>query len=206
MKDFEALKELWLNQVALPKVSHEDVLKKVRKTKNRFANKLFFELVGMFLALVMLVYVWISSPFKMWTTHVAMLILISCCLYYLYMQIRDYLRIKDESLLLSMPGQYIDYLKGYKNDRYILNTRKYKLYTVFLSLGFLLYFIEIAFLASIWVTALGIFFTVVWILFCYFFLMKRYIRKEESKLEDMISNLERLEKQFKTQETDPTDL
>lgn len=206
MKDFEALKDIWHNQVALPKVSHEDVLRKVRKTKNGFANKLLFELAGMALAIAMLTYVWISSPFKMWTTHLAMIILIGCCLYYLYVQIRDYNRIKDESLLLNKPEEYIEYLKTYKNDRYTLNTRKYKVYTLFLSFGFLFYFIEIAFLASVWVTLLGIFFTAAWILFCYFVLMRRYIRKEEAKLEDMIENLERLQSQFKSNEGDLPDL
>ena len=202
MKDFEALKNIWHNQVALPKVSHEDVLKKVRKTKNGFANKLLIELAGMTLAIAMLTYVWISSPFKMWTTHLAMVILISCCLYYLYVQIRDYNRIKDESLLLNKPEEYIEYLKTYKNDRYLLNTRKYKVYTLFLSLGFLFYFIEIAFLASVWITLTGIVITAGWILFCYFVLMRRYIRKEEAKLEDMIQNLERLQNQFKSTEGD----
>ena len=200
MKDFDALRDIWHNQVALPKVSHEDVLRKVRKTKNAFANKLLIELVGMCLAISMLLYVWISSPFRMWTTHLAMVIMISCCLYYLYIQIRDYIRIKDESLLLYKPEEYIDYLKSYRSDRYILNTRKYRIYTWFLSLGFLFYFIEIAFLASFWVTLIGAALTVGWILFCYFVLMKRYIRKEELKLEDMIQNLERLQQQFKTKE------
>ena len=201
MKDFEALKNIWHNQVALPKVSHEDVLRKVRKTKNGFANKLLIELIGMCLAIGMLGYVWISSPFRMWTTHVAMVIMISCCLYYLYVQIRDYNRIKDDSLLLNKPEEYIDYLKTYRSDRYNLNTSKYKVYTWFLSFGFLFYFIEIAFLASLWVTVIGVIFTALWILFCYFILMKRYIRKEEAKLEDMIQNLERLQQQFKTSET-----
>jgi Ca2+/Na+ antiporter len=200
MKDFEALKDIWHNQIALPKVSHEDVLRKVRKTKNGFANKLLIELVGMCLAISMLLYVWISSPFKMWTTHLAMVIMISCCLYYLYIQVRDYIRIKDESLLLNKPEEYIDYLKSYRSDRYILNTRKYKVYTWFLSFGFLFYFIEIAFLASPWVTVIGAVFTMGWILFCYFVLMKRYIRKEELRLEDMIQNLERLQQQFKSNE------
>ena len=206
MKDFEALKDIWHNQVGQPKVSHEDVLIKVRKTKKSFANKLFIELIGMGLALAMVGYVWISSPFRMWTTHLAMLILISCCLYYLYIQIRDYNRIKDESLLLGKPEEYIDYLKRYKNDRYILNTRKYKIYIWFLSLGFIFYFIEIAFLASVWITAMGIFFTAAWILFFYFVLMRRYIREEEAKLEDMIANLERLENQFKSPEEEVPEL
>jgi Flp pilus assembly protein TadB len=206
MKDFEALKNIWHNQVSLPKVSDEDVLKKVRKTKTGFANKLLIELIGMLLAIAMLIYVWIDSPFKMWTTHLAMIILIACCLYYLYVQLRDYNRIKDDSLLLSKPEEYIDYLKRYKHDRYILNTRKYTVYTWILGFGFLFYFIEIAFLASIWVTVMGVFFTAAWILFCYFVLMRRYVRKEEFKLGEMIDNLERLQKQFSAKEPDLGDI
>ena len=202
MKDFEALKNIWHNQVELPKVSHEDVLKHIRKVKNGFANKLLLELVGMSVTIVLLVFVWVSNPFKMWTTHLGMLILILCCLYYLYVQIRDYRLIKDESLLLNKPEEYIQYLKKYQHGRHELNTRKYRIYTFFLSIGLALYFIEIAFLASVWITVLAIIFTTAWILFCYFFLMKNYIRKEESKLAEMIENLGRLQKQFEDQETD----
>lgn len=195
MKDFEALKSIWHNQVALPKVSHEDVLKKVGKTRTGLASRLLLEMAGMAAASAMLIYVWIESPFRMWTTHLAMLIFMACCLYYIIALIGNYRRI-TYSNLLDKPGEYILYLKNYKHDRFIFNTRKYRVYSIFFTAGFILYFIEIAFLASLWVTIAGIIFTFAWIAFCYFVLMRIYIRKEESKLEDMIGNLERLERQF----------
>ncbi|MGB4398598.1 MAG: hypothetical protein WBJ10_04455 [Daejeonella sp.] len=195
MKDFEALKSIWHNQVALPKVSHEDVLKKVGKTRTGLASRLLLEMAGMAAASAMLIYVWIESPFRMWTTHLAMLIFMACCLYYIIALIGNYRRI-TYSNLLDKPGEYILYLKKYKHDRFIFNTRKYRVYSIFFTAGFILYFIEIAFLASLWVTIAGIIFTFAWIAFCYFVLMRIYIRKEESKLEDMIGNLERLERQF----------
>ncbi|MEO8794344.1 MAG: hypothetical protein ABI390_02695 [Daejeonella sp.] len=202
MKDFEALKNIWHSQVELPKVSHSDVLKRVRKTKNGLANKLLVEVIGMGAAVAVIIFVWLTSPFKMWTTHLGMLIIIFCTLYYLYIQIRDYNAIKDESLLLNKPEEYIDYLKRFKHHRHVLNTRNYLVYTVILSLGFAFYFVEIAFLASFAITILAILLTVGWILFCYFFLMKRYMRKEESKLAEMIENLERLQKQFEDSEAE----
>lgn len=195
MKDFEALKSIWHNQVALPKVSHEDVLKKVSKTRTGLASRLLIEMIGMALASAMLIYVWVESPFRMWTTHLAMVIFLGCCLYYITALIGNYRRITFRSLLDS-PGEYILYLKKYKHDRFIFNTRKYTIYSIFFTLGFVLYFIEIAFLAELWVTISGIIFTFLWIILCYFVLMRVYIKKEESKLEDMIENLERLEKQF----------
>ncbi len=195
MKDFEALKSIWHNQVALPKVSHEDVLKKVGKTRTGLASRLLLEMAGMAAASAMLIYVWIESPFRMWTTHLAMFIFMACCLYYIIALIGNYRRI-TYSNLLDKPGEYILYLKKYKHDRFIFNTRKYRVYSIFFTAGFILYFIEIAFLASLWLTIAGIIFTFAWIAFCYFVLMRIYIRKEESKLEDMIGNLERLERQF----------
>lgn len=195
MRDFEALKDIWHNQVALPKVSHEDVLKKVGKARTGLASRLLFEMLGMALATVMLIYVWIEIPFKMWTTHLAMVIFTCCCLYYIVALIGNYRRITYENLL-NKPGEYILYLKNYKHDRFIFNTRKYRTYSIFFTAGFILYFIELSFLASLWVTIVGIVFTFLWIALFYFILMRIYIRKEESKLEEMIQNLERLERQF----------
>ena len=195
MKDFEALRSIWHDQVALPKVSHEDVLKKVSKTKKGLASRLLLEMSGMALATVMLIYVWIESPFKMWTTHFAMVIFVSCCLYYIVVLIGNYRKIAYNKLL-DKPEEYIIHLKKYKHDRFIFNTRKYTIYTIFFTAGFILYFVEIAFLASLWVTIAGVVFTFLWIALCYFVLMRIYIKKEESNLEEMIHNLERLEKQF----------
>ncbi|SDM11946.1 hypothetical protein SAMN05421813_106101 [Daejeonella rubra] len=194
MKDFEALKSIWHDQVTLPKVSHEDVLKNLRKTRNGLASKLLIEMIGMGIAAAVLIYVWIASPFTMWTTHLAMIISISCCFYYILAMISNYRRINYDKLL-DRPECYINHLKKYKHDRYIFNTRKYKVFSIFFTAGFILYFIEISFMTSLWVTVMVISFTFLWIAFC-FVLMRTYIKLEEAKLEEMIQNLERLHKQF----------
>ena len=154
MKDFEALKNIWHDQVALPKVSHEDVLKKVRTTRKGLASRLLIEMIGMGIATATLAYIWLESPFRMWTTHLAMVIFLTCCLYYIIALIGNYRRISDNNLL-DKPEDYILYLKRYKHDRYIFNTRKYSIYSLFFTAGFILYFIEISFLASMWVTITG---------------------------------------------------
>ncbi|MES3019219.1 MAG: hypothetical protein V4721_15645 [Bacteroidota bacterium] len=195
MKDFEALKSIWHNQIALPKVSHEDVLKKVSKAKTGLASRLLLEMLAMILATSMLIYVWLESPFIMWTTHLAMVIFMCCCIYYIIALIGNYRRITYDNFL-NKPEEYILYLKKYKHDRFIFNTRKYRIYSIFFTAGFVLYFIEFAFLVSLWVTITGVVLTFLWIALWYFVLMRIYIKKEESKLEEMIQNLERLERQF----------
>jgi hypothetical protein len=195
MKDFEALKSIWHDQIALPKVSHNDVLKNLRKTRNGLASKLLSEMMGMAIAIAVLIYVWIKIPFFMWTTHLAMIIFISCCIYYVLAIVSNYLKIHDDKLL-DKPECYINYLKKYKEERYIFNTRKYALYSIFFTAGFILYFIEISYLTSLFITLMVILFTFLWIGLCYFVLMRIYIKREEGKLEEMIQNLERLHKQF----------
>lgn len=196
MKDFDALKDIWSNQIALPKISPEDVLKRVKQSKNELAAKLLLEVIVMLIAVLALSYAWLTLPFKMWTSHLAIGIFITCCLYVMFAQFRDYRRMIDNSLLLDKPSAYITYLKAYKRDRYLLNTRKYSIYTFLFSIGLLLLLVELFFIADLWLTLAGILFAVGWLLFCYFILMKNYIQNEEFKLEDMISNLERLERQF----------
>lgn len=195
MKDFEALKVIWHNQVSLPKVSHEDVFKKIQKTKNGLSRKLLFEILGMTLATIVIFSMWWLIPFSMWTSHLAFAIFLSCCIYYLIIMISNYQQIKHDELI-NKPEDYINYLKTYKEKRYILNTRKYRIYSIFLSVGFLLYFVEISFLIPLWLTILTLILTFSWIFFSYFVLMKMYIKREESKLEGMIHNLERIQKQF----------
>lgn len=202
MKDFEALKNIWSNQTDRSKISPEDILKRVKQSKSHLANKLSVEIIVMLTAIFILSYAWITVPFKMWTSHIAIAIFIICCIYVMFEQYIGYRKIIDSASLLNRPGEYITYLKLYKRDRHILNTRKYGMYTLFLSVGVALFFVEIFFIAELWVTTLGILFTLAWFFFCYSILMKNYILREENRLEDMIANLGRLEKQFTDEAAD----
>jgi uncharacterized membrane protein (DUF485 family) len=195
MKEFEALKNIWDSQAVQPKVSPEEILKRLRRSKRSFANKLLFETIAIIVVIVLFTLIWIKSPFIMWTTHLSMSIFMSCCLYYLFVQFRDYKSINNSELMLKQPEEYIEYLKAYRKERYILNTRKYAIYSIFIGFAFALYFIEIYFVAPLWQTILGVILTTGWFLLCWF-LMRVYRRREEEKLDSMINNLERLKKQF----------
>ncbi len=195
MKDFEALKDIWNGQIELPGVNSEDILKNIKKNKRAFANKLLFEIAGMALVISLLLFIWTMNTFTMWTSHLSMAIFICCCLYYIISQLQDYREINNSDLLLKQPQEYIDYLKGYRKRRYLFNTRKYAVYSIFIGIAFGLYFIEIYSIAAIWQTLIGVIFTGAWFVICWQ-LMKVYIKREEEKLDNMITNLERLKNQF----------
>jgi hypothetical protein len=195
MRDFEELKTIWNDQAEKSQISYDGILKEIRKSKRVFANKLLVETIGISIIIVAFIGFWIETPATLWTTHLAMFIFIACCFYYLFVQFRDYRSINNSELLMKKPDEYIEYLKSYKLERYILNTRKYRVYSIFIGIAFALYFIEIYYVAALWETVVGVIVIIGWFMMCYFF-MRTYIRTEEERLEMMIQDLERLGKQF----------
>lgn len=194
MKDFEKIKNIWHKQDD-PKLSQDEILKQVKRSKSRLANKLLLEVLAMSISIALLSYAWFMIPFRMWTTHLALLIFMGSSLFVLFAQLSGYQRIHISGLF-EKPASYVQYLKKYQQERYVLNTQRYRVFTLFLGLGLILFFIEIFFVASIWFTIIGLGISAAWILICYFWLMRIYISKEEKELNNMIDNLERLEKQF----------
>lgn len=195
MKDFEVIKNIWQDQQD-PTLSQEEVLKRMKRSRNRLANRLLLEVVLMSFCIALLSYAWYMIPFRMWTTHLSLFIFMACSLFVLFAQLSAYRRIHHQQELLSTPQEYIIQLKKFQQERYQLNTQKYLVYTLFLGLGLLLFFVEIFFVSSILLTVVGLGISIAWIILCYFWLMKKYVRKEESYLNEMIQNLERLSEQF----------
>ena len=195
MNDFDLLKDIWQSQPER-KLAAEEILKQVKRSKNRLANKLLFEVFVMSLAIAALSYAWYMIPFKMWTTHLSLVIFMASCLFALFAQLSAYRSIHATAHLIGKPDTYIKYLKQYQKDRHRLNTQKYKVYTLFLGIGLVLFFVEIFFVATLWFTVSSFVASLIWIAVCYFWLMKAYIRKEDGYLNGMIASLEHLERQF----------
>lgn len=196
MKDFDVIKNIWQEQ-AEPELNPQEILKGVKRSKNRLANRLLIEVLVMSLSIAVLCYAWYVIPFRMWTTHLSLLIFMACCLFVLFAQLNGYRQIHAHDDLLQKPEIFIDYLKKFKQERHRFNTQRYLVYTLFLGLGLLLFFVEIFFISSLWLTLTGIGISAAWIVLCYFWLMKKYVRKEEAYLNGMIENLEQLQQQFK---------
>ena len=195
MNEFDLLKDIWQSQPER-KLAAEEILKQVKRSKNRLANKLLFEVFVMSLAIAALSYSWYMVPFKMWTTHLSLLIFMASCLFVLFAQLSAYRSIHATAQLIGKPDTYIKYLKHYQKDRHRLNTQKYKVYTLFLGIGLVLFFVEIFFVATLWFTVSSFVASLIWIAICYFWLMKAYIRREDGYLNGMIASLEHLERQF----------
>ncbi|WP_207533951.1 hypothetical protein [Desertivirga arenae] len=195
MKDFDALKNIWTGQASVPKLNYEDVLRQVKKTKAGYSKKLLIESLIMSAIIVLLIGLWLFKSFLLLTSHLSLSLLIASCIYYVFIQFKDYKSIRDNNLYLEQPDKYIVYLKRYKTRRYNLNTRTFAIYSTTLGVAFALYFVEVFVAAPLWQTITGVVFTISWFVLCWI-LMQSYKKREQDKLQEMIGNLEKLEKQF----------
>jgi len=196
MKDFNELKQLWHVQPENDGVSYHMILQTIKQTKNKYTAKLLSHVISIAIIVLITSYIFIRVPFYTWTTQLSMFIVLICLVYYMIIQIKDYLAINRSENLLHTPESYIRYLQQYKQHRHHFNTRNYTIYTICLSIALALYLVEMSFYVSRWVLVIFIVAAIAWFLLCYFILMKVYIRKESEKLEELIHKLKDLKSQF----------
>jgi len=195
MKDFEEIKRLWQVQPT-ESVNIEDVFIKMNEKKSGYTRKLLKQTIIVAIALFLVFMVWLTATFITWTSHLAVLIVLGCLIYYFSIQLEDYLKINRTAFILKKPDEYITYLKDYKKSRLKLNTQSYQVYVIFIGIALILFAFEMYYVLPLLLLLLYIVMSIGWILLCQFVFMKQYNRKEEEHLQEIINDLERLSQQF----------
>ncbi len=196
MKGFDDIQQLWQRQSPEPNVSFETILKRIKTDKNALSRKLFWQIVAVGLAIMVLLWMCISVTFSTWTTYLALAIMVGCICYYFFNQIADYRNIRNSHSLLSKPQDYTNHLKAFQQRRNRFNTQNYAVYEACIAVAFGLYAIEMYFVLPFWTFVGFIVFFVFWFLICHFVFMKQYIKHENERIAEMIANLERIKGQF----------
>lgn len=196
MKNFEAIKELWKVQKETP-INYDSIMKSVTSDQNKYAQKLIVQTICVSAVLAIILNIWILKPFFTWTTHLSMLVLCFCLVYFMVIQLCDYKKVRQFNQHLLKPQDFIEYLKQYKKGSYLLNRRNYKIYTFGIGFAFLLILFEMYFILPFWVLLLFTIITMGWFIWSYLFIMKEYIQTENERIESMISQLERIKNQLK---------
>ncbi len=197
MKGFDEIQQLWHGQKPEPNVSFEQVLKHINDNKTALASRLFWQLVGIGAAIVVLLWLCVAVDFSTWTTYLSLAIMVGCLSYYFFNQVSDYRQINTSHQLLDKPQDYINYLKAFQQKRNRFNTRNYAVYEACIGVAFALYGIEMFFVLSFWTFVGFTVFTVIWFLICHFVFMRQYITNENARIADMIDKLERIKGQFR---------
>ena len=197
MKDFDSLINIWNDQKTQPVVDYKEVISHYKTDRQNLSMKLLIEILIMITALGLLSFAYLSSDFQFWTTNVGLAIIAACFLYFIIMQISNMQRIAKSNTLFDLPQDHIRFIQTFRKTRHTQHTRDFKIYIFSLSFGLSMCLIEFFYRLNL-IVILGLTaLTLVWFAICYFYLMKIYIKKESLKFEEMLSDLERLDAQFK---------
>lgn len=195
MKDFDEIKKLWNVQQTEP-IHIERVCKKIAQQKRKYEMRLLMQTVIVALAFVTIFTIWITATFVTWTSHLALIIVIACLVFYLRIQIMDYRRINKTGSLLKKPKEFIQDLRDYKKSRSKLNTKTYQTYVVLISIALGLFAFEMYYVLPFWELIIYVAVSILWVVLCQFVFMKHYDNRESQRLQEIIDNLERVCEQF----------
>lgn len=195
MKDFDQLMSVWQGQPVHDKLSVDDVLKQVKKDVKGIAGKLLWSIIAMAAVLVNTFVVMFFLVFKSWLTYVGILIMLVSMFFYLLLIVRHYRIINKRDKTVN-PTDYLMSLKVYQRNRAKLSGWFYYMYVLMITLGLSLYFVEVLASSTLMHKIMFYGITIIWILFCTFYLKARIFKNEREKLDVMIDRLERLKSQF----------
>ncbi|HET8829690.1 MAG TPA: hypothetical protein VFM79_10125 [Pelobium sp.] len=197
MKDFDSLVGIWNDQNTAPKLDYKEIITQYKINRNKLSTKIFIELLAMVIAIGIIAYFSLGADFNLWTSYLGIVTVIACGLYFISIQIINLKRIASSNTLFDKPQDHIAFIKKFRQQRYTQHTKDYNIYTLALSLGTTLFFIEMAYeFGTVYITIVALV-TLIWFAVYYFYFLKQYIKKEDQKFQEMVEDLERLDRQFK---------
>ncbi len=142
MQQFDQIEALWAKHTVDVNISAEEMLKQAKKEVNGMRTKSLLNIGGMILSVIAMAMLWLFYDVQNWTTHAGISIIIITILVYTTILYNNYKIISKVDFTVN-PNEFIAKLKIYQLNRLAMHNRLYWFYTLALSLGMALYFIEI---------------------------------------------------------------
>jgi hypothetical protein len=198
MNDFEELKKLWQQPVAPMQRGEGESLKRINAThQQKLERTQVISAVMLILTAIFLIGLGFFSGlrFQSVTTYIAIVLMAlistgqATINLYMFRQLRQI----DDT---APPTKHLQQWKGYYAFRKRLIRINGPLYYVLLNGAFGLYFIEILGLMPMTARIVTLSLYLSWMLFAYFYLGKRTLRREQDRLNEIIGNLHRQQEQL----------
>jgi hypothetical protein len=198
MKSNLNFKELWAKQIT-GQPDKADLLLKVKRMKKTHLRKVVFTNLMLVATSVFIICVWIYYQPRFLSTKIGIIITILAMVIFIvarHQSIPLLKRISDS----QSNNEYLKNLLALKNKEQFLQTSILNLYFVMLALGIGLYLYEYASRMTLTGALLTYGLTAIWILFNWFYIRPRQIRKRQDRLNEIINKFEILNKQFDEEE------
>lgn len=195
MQQFDQIEALWAKHTVDVNISADEMLKQAKKEVNGMRTKSLLNIGGMILSVIAMAMLWLFYDVQNWTTHAGISIIIITILVYTAILYNNYKIISKVDFTVN-PNEFITKLKLYQLDRLTMYNRLYWFYTIALSLGAALYFIEVLSHMELWMQIVAIVVTIGWMVFCSTLVRKAVIKKDKERIALLIEKFERISGQF----------
>ena len=195
MQEFDQIEALWAKHTVDVKISADEMLKQAKKEVNGMRTKSLLNIGGMILSVIAMAMLWLFYDVQNWTTHLGNSIIIITILVYTAILYNNYKIISKVDFTIN-PNEFITKLKLYQLDRLTMYNRLYWFYTIALSLGAGLYFIEVLSHMEFWMQIIAIVVSIGWMIFCSTLVRKAVIKKDKERIALLIKKFERIGSQL----------
>ncbi|HNL84139.1 MAG TPA: hypothetical protein PKO18_02805 [Chitinophagales bacterium] len=186
--------ELWKGQQA-DQPTTQELQKKTRKLKYTGLLRMLFITLTFVATALFVCWIWYKYKPEMLTTKIGMILtLLALFIYGISFQLQFPLLIKLDST--ENNAAYLDNLLALKRKQQQLQTTILNLYFILLSSGILLYMIEPSLRMTVFWRIMSYALSIIWFLFCWFYLRPRQTKKQQSKLDELIKKYELLQSQL----------
>lgn len=191
--------ELWAKQkTGEPDI--DDLLSKLNAFKKSNLKKLIITNFLLIATSLFIILIWVYFQPQMITTKIGIIVTILAMVIFVIGYNQSFMLFRKQTNTLST-AEYLKDLLAIKAQQEFMQTTMLNLYFVLLSIGIGLYMLEYTKrMTAFWgIVAYGI--TSIWILFNWFYLRPKQIKKQQSKLDEIIGKFEELHEQLTQNES-----
>ncbi|MDR3679260.1 MAG: hypothetical protein P4L41_04780 [Flavipsychrobacter sp.] len=195
------LKALWQQQPDMPAPDTKELFAKAAKLKMKTRNKIIITNILLAATCAFIVFIGEAYHPKMITTKLGILLMVIAMIMYLivYNRLLPLLLKNNSETSIS---QYLQQFIRIKQKQEFLQKTILSIYFVLLSVGLFLYFIEVAGPMGTIGKAMVYGITALWILFNWFYIRPRTIKKQQAALDAMIDRLQSMNDQLNASSND----
>lgn len=199
MQDFDALKKIWqeesgkARQISTP----AELSSTSQRNRNWLKNTQLLGAVGQIFTAVFISWMifYGNFGFRYWYTYFSMGLVVLLSLMQTAIMLYTYAKINaiDDA---ATPSAHLRQWEEYYALRMRMIQFQAPVFTLLLSLAIGIYYIEVLSFMKILQASIAVVITAAWILFAYFYLGKRSLRKEKARLQSIIDELKEVEQQL----------
>ncbi|MBK8874290.1 MAG: hypothetical protein IPN13_10335 [Bacteroidetes bacterium] len=193
--DTSNFSELWKGQKAEQPVA-ADLFVKINKYKRTNRIKILLTNIILIITSLFMIFIWYYYQPQFLSTKIGIVLIILAMGIFVYSLNQSIGPLRSNDSAMSTQ-QYLKNLLKIKEKQQYMQTTMLNLYFVLLSTGIALYMYEQAFHMSLWWAVFAYGLTALWILFNWYYLRPKQIKKQQSKINEMIAKVEYLQSQLK---------